>query len=295
MDLSPTIQERIFLAADALYAESGKQTFPTVDAVRKSAKVNMNDASTGMKAWRRTQTAQVAPVAVQVPNSLQQSSTSALASLWSEAMTLANETLRAAEAGWNSERAEAEALREQMANAFETQAMELESLKAGVSVIQKEIDRVQVHNNDLQKQLDDASKALSEAEAAARQWEARAIEIEHRADDLRKELDYAHVTITSLNKEMAAQRSAHHAEIETIRTEAAGSKARSDARFAAVQSDLAQAREEVARLQGNLEGLQQKSPPAKAKGRIIKDAAEPSSSLFPDDRKWPSNEEAGKT
>lgn len=47
-------------------------TFPTVDAVRKHAKVNMNDASVGMKDWRRAQTAQVMTVAVQVLTAIQQ-------------------------------------------------------------------------------------------------------------------------------------------------------------------------------------------------------------------------------
>jgi colicin import membrane protein len=45
-------QDRIFAAADMLYEKKDRASFPTVDAVRKAAKVNMNDASAGMKAWR---------------------------------------------------------------------------------------------------------------------------------------------------------------------------------------------------------------------------------------------------
>src|SRR5471032_2749183 len=132
MELPPSTRDRIFSAANTLYEEAGRQTFPTVDAVRKSAKVNMNDASTGMRAWRRSQTAQIAPVTVQVPSTLQQSSATALIALWSEAVAMANETLRAAQTGWDAERAEAEALREQMASAYEAQAVELEATQVDV-------------------------------------------------------------------------------------------------------------------------------------------------------------------
>jgi colicin import membrane protein len=283
MNLSPTIQERIFQAADGLYAESEQQTFPTVDAVRKSAKVNMNDASTGMKAWRRAQTAQVAPVTVQVPSSLQQSSAGALASLWAEAIMLTNETLRAAEAGWNSERVEAEALREQVASAYETQAMEFESLRASMSDLHSQIEHAQAAKDSLQKQVDHALSAKAVAEAAIQQSEARATEIQRRADDLRKELDYAHTATSSATLEMATLRHAQEAAIANLRMELAESKSDSEAQLTAAQSDLANAREEIARLRGNLEGLQQKAPANKAKSRLRNNAAEPSTGLFPDE------------
>lgn len=53
MDAKPTILERVFAAADALYVAQEGEALPTVDAVRKQAGVNMNEACTGMKAWRR--------------------------------------------------------------------------------------------------------------------------------------------------------------------------------------------------------------------------------------------------
>ena len=104
MELAKDTRDRIFAAADSLYEQAGRAAFPTVDAVRKVARVNMNDASAGMKEWRRAQTAQAAPVAVQVPEAVQQASSAALASLWKEAQELANESLRAAQAGWDAER-----------------------------------------------------------------------------------------------------------------------------------------------------------------------------------------------
>jgi colicin import membrane protein len=78
MELAKDTRDRIFAAADSLYDQAGRAAFPTVDAVRKTARANMNDASAGMKEWRRAQTAQAAPVAVQVPEVVQQASSAAL-------------------------------------------------------------------------------------------------------------------------------------------------------------------------------------------------------------------------
>lgn len=47
MELASDTLARIFSAADSLFEEAGQSGFPTVDAVRKSARVNMNDASAG--------------------------------------------------------------------------------------------------------------------------------------------------------------------------------------------------------------------------------------------------------
>src|SRR3546814_17815003 len=63
------VRERIIAAATDLFEQSGRETMPTVDAVRRAARVDMNAASAVMKEWRRAQTAQAAPVAVAVPES----------------------------------------------------------------------------------------------------------------------------------------------------------------------------------------------------------------------------------
>ena len=55
MELTKETRDRIYAAADALFEQNGRDAFPTVDAVRKAARVNMNDASSGMKEWRRAQ------------------------------------------------------------------------------------------------------------------------------------------------------------------------------------------------------------------------------------------------
>ena len=132
MELAKDTRDRIFAAADSLYEQAGRAAFPTVDAVRKVARVNMNDASAGMKEWRRAQTAQAAPVAVQVPEAVQQASSAALASLWKEAQELANESLRAAQAGWDADIDELSArLHRTSGGSSETELKEFTVMPAG--------------------------------------------------------------------------------------------------------------------------------------------------------------------
>jgi hypothetical protein len=45
----------ILKAAQQLFETSGRLELPTVDAVRRLSKTNMNDASAVMKQWRRLQ------------------------------------------------------------------------------------------------------------------------------------------------------------------------------------------------------------------------------------------------
>jgi hypothetical protein len=82
----------------------------------------MNDAATAMKQWRRAQTAQAAPVAITVPNAVEQLHHQALVTLWQSAQETANESLRIAQAGWEAERSEAETLNKQLGDAYEVQA-----------------------------------------------------------------------------------------------------------------------------------------------------------------------------
>ena len=92
------VRERVIQAAQELYEQSGGETMPTVDAVRRLARVDMNSASAVMREWRRSQTAQAAPVAVTVPEAVTQAHSAALASLWQTAQELANEPLGVAQA-----------------------------------------------------------------------------------------------------------------------------------------------------------------------------------------------------
>lgn len=161
------VRERITTAAAELFEQSGRQAMPTVDTVRRAARVDMNAASAVMKEWRRAQTAQAAPVAVSVPESVQQASSVAVAAIWLQAQELANESLRSAQAAWELERGELDAMRQELAEAFERQATELDAAGAALAaeraaLAQQGQELVSVH-----QQLADALSRAEKAEAEA--------------------------------------------------------------------------------------------------------------------------------
>jgi hypothetical protein len=83
--------EHVFAAPDRLFEQNARASFPTVDAVRKMARVSMNDANSGMRDWRRQQMARVTGPSVQVPAAIIQAQTALAAEIWQSAQTLADE------------------------------------------------------------------------------------------------------------------------------------------------------------------------------------------------------------
>jgi len=291
MDQSNDTQARIFKAADALYEQAGRgAAFPTVDAVRKAARVNMNDAATAMKEWRRAQTAQAAPVAITVPDSVQQLHSQALAALWQAAQASANESLRGAQAGWEAERAEADTLNKQLGDAYDAQAGELETATRQLAEQAAALQVEQERTAELSREVEDLRTSKLAAESRAVLAEQRAIEVERRADDLRAELDHAHQDAERLRTELAAAAAATveaarrtddlRAELATVkakaeaadhvhqdqRQQAAAETHRTLERLSVTQAaydearrEAATAREEAARLYGQLQAHQEQT------------------------------------
>ena len=295
MDIAKDIKDRIVGAANALYDEVQRAAFPTVAAVRARAGVDMNAASVVMRDWRRAQTAQTAPIAVEVPDKVRATSSVALTTLWAEAQGMANESLLAAQAGWDAERAEAETLRGELAAAFDAKEAELAEAKQQIAALQAEAEEAGKRMQELQAQLASANERAGTAEA-------RSQEIERRANDLRAELDRTHEQaraeseklsgdIRKLQDEVRAEREKSAAEaararadLDQVRNELVGTKAKTEAetaaraeqsRHAAVEAHrliermnkaeadrdaarqvAAEAREEAARLKGKNEALE---------------------------------------
>jgi colicin import membrane protein len=99
MDLNPEVHARIVAAADSQYESSGRRALPNVDAVRKAARVNMNDASLAMKDWRRQQMTAMSAVVVAAEGVCQRHD-KALVKLCQDSQVATDETLRAAQAVW---------------------------------------------------------------------------------------------------------------------------------------------------------------------------------------------------
>ena len=123
-DIPSDIVKRITMAADQLYEESGRTSFPNVDTVRRTARADMNATSNVMRTWRRAQTAAAAPLPSAIPESVHCASQTLLSAVWTAASSSANANLQTAQAGWEQERAEAEACRQQLASAFDSQTEE---------------------------------------------------------------------------------------------------------------------------------------------------------------------------
>jgi chromosome segregation ATPase len=228
MEPNASTRERIFAAAEQLYEASGKSAFPTVDTVRKLARVNMNDACAGMKEWRRKQGPRVAVPAEEMPPQLQHEQTVALESLWRTSVALANEALIAAQSTWQLERVETEAMINEMANAYE-------ALERGSDAIQQELQALRNSQLELTEKLKAAEQRSEQliyehivTNAAAEQAQTSAEQEKRRADELRRERDQLFSALTKVNDEAAQSRSQSaqalaelHSKLETSHDQAA--------------------------------------------------------------------------
>ncbi len=272
MDINPEIRERILNAAQQLFEGSGRLELPTVDAVRRLSKTNMNDASAVMKEWRRLQIVSASAAVVSVPDRVQQASQSALSTLWTEAQELANEGLNVAQAAWDAERAEAEKLRVELSSAFEAQGAELEALRVKLAEVEAGAAAAAAA---AERSLSESARQVAALTDQAHTALARVQEIEKRAEDLKAALSAAQGSVQRLTAELEVERGQQgvsRGRIEALTTELVTVKARAEAQ-AAVQGDQAErlkrgeaeltaarsaassAREEAAQLRGQAEAL----------------------------------------
>ncbi len=167
--IDASIIERIEAAADKLYAEAEREQFPTVDTVRRAARVDMNAASIVMRNWRRKQTTRAEVAIEDVPESLQAVFVQTVGSVWRQAQELASEALTAAQAQWEVERKESEELRAELSSAFDELSAELEQMTAKYTMLNQEHNAIVLRVKDLetdrqalQEQLANAREQLAE-------------------------------------------------------------------------------------------------------------------------------------
>ena len=269
MNLNPEIQKRIFDAADQLHQDSGRADFPTVDAVRRRARTNMNDASAAMKAWRALQTTTASAPVASIPDAIHRISQDGLSTIWSAAQEHANASLRSAQAGWDAERAEAETVRAQLSAAFDEQAAELATLQRAQANLNAELT---ICKNTASDDLIKLGASVAENSVLRTKVAASDIlidEMHHRVGDLRSDLDQAHQNTARIQQELDDARKLAYAEMAGIRAELAATKAtlKSAAEHAkqtqlekdqALQS-LADARGIAAQLRGNVDVLSEQN------------------------------------
>src|SRR5690554_693754 len=168
MEISNDIRARIIDAADQLYQETNRERFPTVDQVRRAARADMNTTSAVMREWRKQQTATPVAVAVAIPERVQDAMSAALATVWSEAQELANESLTTAKQAWEIERADADAMRAELADAYEQQAQELAETAARLHELERRDQEARQRIEELRAELTTVkARAEAQQEAAA--------------------------------------------------------------------------------------------------------------------------------
>lgn len=204
------VRERITAAAEEIYEQSGFESFPTVDQVRRAARADMNTTSHVMRDWRREKTTRAVPVAVTVPEVIVQANASALSQLWQEAQDLANESLRAAQSAWEVEREELDVMRKELSNAYEDQASDLEEAITKILSLENKINDQEVqhskhvgelhfeHSKELQKMKDELEHVYEKLNMSQKEAEhavLKAAEEARRVQDIREELERAYRTI----------------------------------------------------------------------------------------------------
>lgn len=266
--MNEEIRERIFTAANDLYEQNGRNSFPTVDAVRKAARVNMSDASSGMREWRRSQSAQTASPVVQVPDAIAAAGMRFVAELWQQAQEQASESLRAAQAGWEAEKEEIEAMRVEVSEAFELQAVELEAANSVIAGLQQELSATTKQLESSNKHAEELRSKLSELEkenalAVLREEAANQKSVERQAElklaqatneQLRQEREQAR------NEAAASQAESRQVKAELERSHAAYEQARSHLEQAQAQAagskvELAQLAEKNEQLSSDVKRL----------------------------------------
>lgn len=213
MPMSEGALQRIFEAADALHADSGHTKAPTVDAVRKRAQVNMNDASEGMKIWRRQHKGQDDQVPAQIPEDLQPQLLAALAPIWQAASVRAADALRKAREDWVAEREEAENLHREIAGSYDDLEKKFQSVEETLAVQLAQNEALRGEVAILRAALTAAERERSEALAATREASIRNEGLGSSVKLMEKSLKHA-------REELATLRAAHAGELDRLRTQA---------------------------------------------------------------------------
>lgn len=231
MSMNDEIKARIFSTADRLFAESGREKYPTVDQVRRAAKTDMNAASSAMKEWRKLQTAQPEPVAVTVPETVTEAFNSALATAWTAAVTHANEALQDARRAWDIEREEADQQRAELATSFDE--LEQQLITAETALESARADNLKLDETLKESQRINAEKAAHITDQA-NQIEALNAEIQRAKGDsenLKTEIRELHSQIDTIKTESAAA-------LQQLNTDKIKAESRAESEISALQHEI---------------------------------------------------------
>ncbi len=155
MDVASRNRDRVFAAASALFEQNGRGTFPTVEAVRKLVRINMNDVSICMREWRRNQATHIANRLLHQP-----------------AFSKACETPAAPDF-----RQETSILARQYESASQVAMAELSEARRAAAMAELQLRRAESEVRILRHELRAATSALADAMAAKVLAESRTDEV----------------------------------------------------------------------------------------------------------------------
>lgn len=299
-------KEQIFSAADDLLAAGQK---PTLEAIRQRTGGSYTTISPALNEWKARQAAVATPLREPAPTAVSDRLVELGADVWAIALDLANarlaverEALEKARIELESDRAEATELADKLADDVEDLQSRLASIEAAEAAARSE-------TIELRGQLAAAQEQAHMAEARAREIERRAGELRTELDRAHQDADQARGALAEQQKASqaiatqldqvraelvevkakaesereAAREEIHQARAELVKVQAKAEAGQAEAhrmaeRLRAGQSErdqavtaAAQAREEVARLAGQLDTLKEQS--AALLARIVPPAA----------------------
>jgi len=283
MEISTEIRTRIITAADQLYQEADRERFPTVDQVRRAARADMNTTSVIMKEWRRQQTAAPAAVAAPIPDRVRDAALASAAITWSESQELANESLDIAKAAWETEREAADAMRAELADAYESQATELADTAQALADSQATAKATDEKFQVMAAELTTTTGKLTSEEAKraelARLEQAAQDRIEELRDELaqekadaaqhaeqhRIELEEMRAKQEKLTNDHAGQLAAVQKQYDTAAQELAVVNARAEAEKTAAKDSQLAAESQAVKIASELETARNRASEAREK------------------------------
>lgn len=170
--VSTEIKDRIIEAANALYEQGGHDKLPTVDAVRREARVSMNDASIVVRDWKKGLMAKPVTLAADMPEEIKALGLQLMAGVWQQAQDLANKSLNDAVQAWESDKAEFEAMIAEISEAFEVVEVQLKESESIRQVAEEEKERMDEVVSGLEQNISSMESQLSEEKLKVRELEA---------------------------------------------------------------------------------------------------------------------------
>jgi colicin import membrane protein len=252
MATSQEVRDRIWSAADALFAQSQNDEYPRIEDVRVASKAGMAAVVDVMKEWRQAQRQSVQAIRQPLPSVLQTVVQNTAQQVWETAQQLANESLEAARVAFEAEKADLHEMSNQQSAAFDTQALELVKVRGDLADREKLV-------NELAPELQRLKDVLREREKECAVLAERVAHAEQRSAELQLDLETVRAELAKTQASASAE-AERHAEHRKRAGEDAhriserllhAERLRDEAR-----EEAAAAREEVARVKGQLEATQ---------------------------------------